>query len=182
MLVHYMSVGGYAEIPFCQASAVVPREYVFGFFIDEATNQSNANSTFGAVRAELLREQIRSALSGWGPCSTTPTATPTPTPTAGVTTDTPEPTDTPTPTDTSTPANTSTPTPPSEPSDASGDANGDGDVTSVDAAIVLQFVAGLVESVGCVECADTNQDGDVTAIDATLILQFVAGLLANLPP
>ncbi|MCH7698221.1 MAG: serine hydrolase [Chloroflexi bacterium] len=183
-LVEYRSAGGWARIPFCQNSTVVPREYVFGFFIDEATNQSNANSTFGAVRAELLREQIRSALSGWGPCSTTPTATPTPTPTAGVTTDTPEPTDTPTPTDTPAPADTptSTPTPTSEPSDASGDANGDGDVTSVDAAIVLQFVAGLLDSAGCPVCADANQDGDVTAIDATLILQFVAGLLSSLPP
>ena len=181
-LVEYRSASGWARIPFCQNSTVVPREYVFGFFIDEATNLDNADDTFNAVRAELLREQIRSALSGWGPCSTTPT--PTATPTVGAPTDTPEPTDTPTPTDTPAPADTptSTPTPTSEPGDASGDANGDGDVTSVDAAIVLQFVAGLLDSVGCPVCADANQDGDVTAIDATLILQFVAGLLASLPP
>ncbi len=58
-----------------------------------------------------------------------------------------------------------------------GDANCDGDVNAIDAALVLQFVAGLTGSLACEENADVNESGDVNAIDAALILQFSAGLL-----
>ncbi len=61
-----------------------------------------------------------------------------------------------------------------------GDANGDGLVNSIDAALVLQFTAGLTSSIH--PSADANQDEQVNAIDATLILQYVAGLLSHLPP
>lgn len=57
-----------------------------------------------------------------------------------------------------------------------GDANCDGVVNSVDAALVLQFVAGLRVSLPCRENADVNGDGRVDARDAALILQIDAGL------
>jgi hypothetical protein len=63
-----------------------------------------------------------------------------------------------------------------------GDVNCDGQVTAVDAALILQLVAGLVDSLPCEDAADVNQDGSVTAVDATLILQFVAGFIDTLPP
>ena len=71
-----------------------------------------------------------------------------------------------------------TPTPPG----LTGDANCSGDINSIDAALVLQFVAGLVGSLSCEENADANEDGAVNSIDATLILQHIAGLLPTLPP
>jgi len=63
-----------------------------------------------------------------------------------------------------------------------GDVDCDGVVNAVDAALVLQFVAGLLDDLPCAENADVNADGDVTAVDAALILQFVAGLIPALPP
>ncbi len=71
-----------------------------------------------------------------------------------------------------------TPTPPG----LTVDANCSGGVDSIDAALVLQFVAGLAGSLSCEETADVNTDGDVNAIDATLILQHIVGLLPTLPP
>jgi len=61
-----------------------------------------------------------------------------------------------------------------------GDANCDGVTNSLDAAIVLQYAAGLVDDLPCLEAADANGDGRVDAIDAALILQYDAGLLDQL--
>ena len=58
-----------------------------------------------------------------------------------------------------------------------GDANCNENVDSIDATVVLQFVAGLLGGLPCADAADTNGDGDITSVDATLILQFTAGLL-----
>ena len=58
-----------------------------------------------------------------------------------------------------------------------GDANCNDNVDSIDATVVLQFVAGLLAGLPCADAADTNGDGDITSVDATLILQFTAGLL-----
>ena len=58
-----------------------------------------------------------------------------------------------------------------------GDANCNENVDSIDATVVLQFVAGLLAGLPCADAADTNGDGDITSVDATLILQFTAGLL-----
>ncbi len=65
-----------------------------------------------------------------------------------------------------------------------GDANCNGTVDSVDAAIILQFGAGLVPSLSCSQNADVNGDGSVNALDAALVLQYVAGFLPSLggPP
>ncbi len=95
--------------------------------------------------------------------------------------ETPAPTGTPPPTDTPpspTPTRTRTPTPPG----LVGDANCDGRINSIDAALVLQQVAGLLGSLACQPAADANQDGRLNSIDAALILQYGAGLLAHLPP
>lgn len=63
-----------------------------------------------------------------------------------------------------------------------GDVNCDGVVDSVDAALILQFVAGLTSPLPCQGRADVNGDGTISSIDAALVLQAVAGLLGSLPP
>ncbi|MCH8007635.1 MAG: hypothetical protein IIC91_02095 [Chloroflexi bacterium] len=65
---------------------------------------------------------------------------------------------------------------------AVGDANCNGAVDSIDAALILQLTAGLVDSLPCQGNADVNDSGAVDSIDAALVLQFTAGLLPNLPP
>ena len=63
-----------------------------------------------------------------------------------------------------------------------GDVNCDGRVGSIDAALILQFDAGLIDSLDCLKSGDVNEDGAINTIDATLILQFDAGLISDLPP
>jgi subtilisin family serine protease len=82
------------------------------------------------------------------------------------------------PTATATAIATRTPTP----ARLYGDANCDGDVSSVDAAVILQLVAGIIGSLNCPQNADVDRDGSVTAVDAAIILQYVAGLIDSLPP
>ncbi|MCH8066578.1 MAG: aryl-sulfate sulfotransferase [Chloroflexi bacterium] len=71
----------------------------------------------------------------------------------------------------------SSPTPVIEP----GDVNGDGSISTIDAALILQFDAGLLDSLPYPLSADVNVDGDINSIDAALVLQFTAGLLGTLP-
>jgi glucose/arabinose dehydrogenase len=101
----------------------------------------------------------------------TPLPTPTPTPTSI------GPTATPTSSPPATPTATSTPG-----AGLVGDVNCDGLVNSIDAAIVLQFSAGLFLYLPCAGAADVDENGTVNAIDAALILQLVAGLIGHLPP
>ena len=75
---------------------------------------------------------------------------------------------------------TCTPTPTPTPVGVSGDVDCSGAVTSIDAALILQFIAALTDSLPCEILADVNANGSVDAIDATLILQFVAGLIGSL--
>lgn len=63
-----------------------------------------------------------------------------------------------------------------------GDANCGGVADSIDAAIVLQFGAGLLDELACPDAADVTGDGIIDSRDAALILQFGAGLLDRLPP
>ena len=60
-----------------------------------------------------------------------------------------------------------------------GDADCNGLVNAVDAVWVLQFGAGMISHVACLQAADANRDGRVNAVDAALILQFGAGLLSG---
>ena len=59
----------------------------------------------------------------------------------------------------------------------SGDANCDMTLSAVDATLVLQLEARLVDDVPCSHIADVTGDGLVDSRDAVLILQFEAGLL-----
>jgi len=63
-----------------------------------------------------------------------------------------------------------------------GDASCDETVNSVDAAVVLQFSAGLLPSLGCPDNADVNGDGQANSLDSALVLQFSAGLISYLGP
>lgn len=81
---------------------------------------------------------------------------------------------------TSVPTNTAAPAPTSTPSGLLGDVNDDGLINPIDAALVLQFSAGILSVLPTSDRGDVNQDGIVNAIDAALILQFAAGLLTTL--
>lgn len=60
-----------------------------------------------------------------------------------------------------------------------GDVNCDIYVDSIDAALVLQYHAGLIALLPCRGAADPNGDGRVNSIDAALILQFEARLICE---
>jgi hypothetical protein len=63
-----------------------------------------------------------------------------------------------------------------------GDANGDGHTSMVDAMLIAQCVAGLVDCNSIhQEMADVNCDGKVSMVDAMLIAQYVAGLITEFP-
>lgn len=62
-----------------------------------------------------------------------------------------------------------------------GDASCNEMVDAVDAALVLQFAAGLLDALPCAGAADVNGDGATDAEDAAMILQFRVGLLNSLP-
>ncbi len=82
----------------------------------------------------------------------------------------------PTPAPTSAP--TSAPTPTVSPvSFLVGDANCSGAVDSIDAALILQFSAQLVDFIRCPLNADVNASSTIDSIDATIVLQAVAGLI-----
>ena len=107
--------------------------------------------------------------------------TPTPTPTS---TSTPAPNSTSAPNSTptadrkGTPLPTSTRTPPSQ---EVGDASCDGTVDPLDAALILQFAAGLTPALPCPRRADASGDGTVNPLDAALVLQFAGGFIDALP-
>jgi len=77
-----------------------------------------------------------------------------------------------------TPAHTPTPAPVTP---HFGDVNCDGTINSIDATLVLQYGAGLIDTLPCLVNADVNQDGVVNSLDAAIILQYVAGFLTDLP-
>ncbi|MCH8103542.1 MAG: aryl-sulfate sulfotransferase [Chloroflexi bacterium] len=79
------------------------------------------------------------------------------------------------------PKSDATPEPTATPELIVGDVNCDGTVSSIDAALVLQYGAGLVSTLSCQDAADVNGDGSIDSLDAVLILQHAAGLLPALP-
>lgn len=70
-----------------------------------------------------------------------------------------------------------TPTPTPGKGDLPGDANCSGTVDAVDATLILQLSASLINDVPCPENGDVNKDGGIDSVDATLVLQQNAGLL-----
>ena len=114
-----------------------------------------------------------------------PTASPAPTitPTAtGALPATATPTSTAAATATPTSPAAATPTPAGTPSALLGDANCSGNVDSIDAALILQLTAALIDSLPCPEGGDASGDGNTNAVDAALILQLEAGIIDGLPP
>lgn len=61
-----------------------------------------------------------------------------------------------------------------------GDVNCNGDVSSIDVALMLQNIAGLLSSLSCPQNADVNGNGSLDSIDAALVLQYIAGFLDEL--
>lgn len=114
------------------------------------------------------------------PSADTPTATRPSTPTTPSNTFTPTAsspsTSTPPYTVTPTPTNTPVPTTPAL-RKACGDVNDNGSVDAVDAQLVLQYSAGLLQTLANLPSGDVNSSGDVTPVDAALILQVEAGLI-----
>jgi hypothetical protein len=64
-----------------------------------------------------------------------------------------------------------------EPAKLLGDADCNGELSAIDATLILQYGAKLIDSVPCPDSADVNGDGAINAIDAAIVLQIVAGLL-----
>ena len=142
--------------------------------------ESGSSSSLPDLRVDLLpSSQVLPTCLG---TKEVPSPTPTDTPT-------PPPTKTPTPTPTNTPPEEPTVTPTVTPKRLIGDVNclrpkpGDEhQVNSIDAALILQLEAGLIDSVQCPKNADVHRDGRIDSLDALLILQFEAGLIHRLPP
>ena len=66
--------------------------------------------------------------------------------------------------------------PPASRPTANGDVDCTGGATSLDAALVLQFNARLIDTLPCPNEGDVNGDGSIGPRDAALILQISAGL------
>jgi hypothetical protein len=54
-------------------------------------------------------------------------------------------------------------------------------VSAIDAALILQWVAGRIAGLPCGVNADVDGDGSTDSVDSLLVLQYVAGLLDDLP-
>jgi hypothetical protein len=146
-------------------------------------SEDPGDPTYHAVVKRVAFTTVTIATATATPCSpgapgqvcNAPTATNTPPP-GPVVTSTPTRTATPP----SGPLATATPTQPDH--DGNGDVNKDGDVTSIDAALVLQYTAGFFQlNAAGLNNADVNQDGDVDSRDAAVLLQYNADLLDHLP-
>jgi uncharacterized repeat protein (TIGR01451 family) len=59
----HISISGWAEVPFCSATTIDPREYVFGVFIYNSTSDATSGQAFTSAKGELLREQIRDGMA-----------------------------------------------------------------------------------------------------------------------
>ncbi|MEX2158771.1 MAG: DPP IV N-terminal domain-containing protein [Dehalococcoidia bacterium] len=62
-----------------------------------------------------------------------------------------------------------------------GDTSCDKRVDAIDASIVLQYDANLIEGTYCIVNGHMNDDSFINSIDAVIMLQFVAGLIDHIP-
>jgi hypothetical protein len=70
---YYTSQGLWASLPFCASNVEVHREYVFGLFVVKGIDSQSVAARSGTAASELLREQIRSAMSSFAtPCEPPP--------------------------------------------------------------------------------------------------------------
>ncbi len=69
-----------------------------------------------------------------------------------------------------------TPASSNTPPQTEGDVNCDKVTNSIDATLILQVDAGLIDTVSCAGVADLNLDGVIDSLDATIVLQITAGL------
>ncbi|MBK9387620.1 MAG: serine hydrolase [Planctomycetes bacterium] len=58
----YRCWGGYVRIPFYANGGIDLREYMVGSFVSDATNETNAVNTCNLAAAEVLRDELRTAL------------------------------------------------------------------------------------------------------------------------
>lgn len=65
--------------------------------------------------------------------------------------------------------------------EGNGDVDCNGTADSIDAALVLQYDAGLLHALPCAAGGDVNKDGAIDSMDAATILRFSARLLPRLP-
>ncbi len=61
-----------------------------------------------------------------------------------------------------------------------GDVNCSEEIDSIDSSLILQYGAGLVQTLECIDDADVNNDDYINSIDSSLILQYSAGLIDTL--
>ena len=61
----YRSWGSWIALPAYAASGIELREYVTGTFVDAGSDGNNATAAFNSGAAEVLREEIRSAMVTW---------------------------------------------------------------------------------------------------------------------
>jgi len=64
----HISVAGSAEVPRCSLGLVTRANYVWGIFIQGASDKTAASNTFHSAKVEPLREPIRAALANWAAC------------------------------------------------------------------------------------------------------------------
>jgi len=158
----------------CQVAGVTPTPT-----FTQAANTGTPSSTAGPTSTPAAS-------------MTAPTSTNTPSPTnIPVTPGTPQvtntatpaytPTRTSTPTATRTRTPTRTPTRTSTPTSRIGDVSCDGAVDPIDAAFILQFDAGIINSLPCSQNADVDENGTIASTDAALVLQYSAGIIDSLP-
>ena len=57
-----------------------------------------------------------------------------------------------------------------------GDVNDDGEIDNLDAAMILKYDAGIIDSVNEL-AADVNNDGASDNLDAAVILKYDAGII-----
>ena len=69
-----------------------------------------------------------------------------------------------------------TATPTASPASKPGDVDCSGLTDAIDAALILQMSAGLLDTLACYASADLSGDGLMNSVDAAIVLQCVAGL------